>query len=49
MDSETDLPIKEIILCVGYTNVSSFIRKFKKIEGITPGKYRELIQSTPCR
>ena len=46
---ETDLPIKEIILCVGYTDVSSFIRKFKKIEGITPGKFRELIQSTPCR
>ena len=46
---ETDLPIKEIILCVGYMDVSSFIRKFKKMEGITPGQYRELIQSMPCR
>ncbi|MEG2303378.1 MAG: helix-turn-helix domain-containing protein [Niameybacter sp.] len=26
----------------GYQNVSSFIRQFKKIEGITPGEYRKL-------
>ena len=40
--SETDAPIRELILRVGYADVSSFTRKFKKIEGITPGQYRSM-------
>lgn len=39
---ETDLNINEIVFEVGYSNSSSFIRRFKAQTGITPGKYREL-------
>lgn len=38
----TQLPLKDIAEEVGYYHVSSFIRRFKKIEGITPGEYRKL-------
>jgi AraC-like DNA-binding protein len=37
----TNLPIKDVIISVGYTDVTSFNRKFKKIEGITPGQFRK--------
>lgn len=37
----TDILIKDIILEIGYYDVSSFLRKFKQCEGITPGAYRE--------
>ncbi|WP_168735612.1 AraC family transcriptional regulator [Cohnella fermenti] len=37
----TDRPIKEIILEAGYQDMSSFIKKFKKSEGMTPGDYRK--------
>ncbi|QUI25414.1 AraC family transcriptional regulator [Vallitalea pronyensis] len=38
------LPIKEICTEIGYTNVSSFIRRFKQFHELTPGQYRELYQ-----
>ncbi|MBS4219096.1 AraC family transcriptional regulator [Bacillus sp. FJAT-49711] len=38
----SDVTVKEIGQLVGYTNIHSFIRIFKKYEGITPGKYREI-------
>jgi two-component system response regulator YesN len=41
----TDRPIKEIILEAGYTDIANFIRKFRSLEGCTPGQYRE--QYTP--
>lgn len=37
----TALPLYEIVLRVGYQDVSSFIRKFKKELAMTPGEYRE--------
>lgn len=37
------LNILEVAKEVGYTNSKTFIRVFKKIEGTTPGKYRELV------
>ena len=37
----TSKPIEEICIEVGYENVSSFRRKFKKEEGMTPSQYRE--------
>jgi len=37
---ETEQNINEISWNVGYHNVESFIRIFKKMEGCTPGEYR---------
>lgn len=39
---ETDKPIKEIVESSGYSDLSSFVRKFKSLEGVTPGQYRKL-------
>lgn len=38
--TETEYPIKKICRKVGYNNVSSFSRLFKKNTGVTPSKYR---------
>lgn len=38
----TSLPIKDIIIQIGYCDSSSFTRKFKQMVGMTPGKYRAL-------
>ena len=38
----TDEPIENVIKSIGYFDVSSFIRKFKKDLGITPGEYRKI-------
>ncbi|MDQ1912663.1 helix-turn-helix domain-containing protein [Paenibacillus sp. GD4] len=37
---EQDWPLKTIAEQVGYYNVSSFIRRFKQLVGMTPGEYR---------
>lgn len=39
---ETDQSIMQIAEAVGYGNSNSLIRAFKKYNGITPGKFREL-------
>ena len=39
--AETELTINEISYRIGYRNVESFVRIFKKIEGSTPTEYRE--------
>lgn len=38
---ETDKSIKNIVLQIGYIDVSNFTRKFKQKEGITPLQYRK--------
>ncbi len=43
--TETDLPIKDIVESAGYIDASSFTRKFKSTEGITPGQYRQATQA----
>ena len=40
---ETDKAVFEICAEIGYVDTNSFIKKFKKFEGITPGKYREFM------
>ncbi len=42
----SDASVQEIIEGVGYQSMSSFIRKFKALEGITPGQYRILYAKT---
>ena len=37
----TDIPIKDIVSQIGYSDVSSFIRRFKQQTKITPGEYRK--------
>lgn len=39
--SDSALALKDISCQVGYYNVSSFIRRFKQLYGITPGDYRK--------
>ncbi len=38
----TDHMIKDIVANVGYLDIASFTRKFKEMEGVTPGEYRRL-------
>lgn len=38
---ETDHTITEIAANIGYNNANSFIRFFKRYEGLTPGDYRK--------
>ena len=33
-------PIKEIAASAGYNDLTNFTRKFKSMEGVTPGEYR---------
>ncbi|NOU94650.1 helix-turn-helix domain-containing protein [Paenibacillus sp. LMG 31456] len=39
--STTDRRIADIALQVGYQNENSFIRSFRKLKSVTPGKYRD--------
>lgn len=42
----TDLPVSQIARIIGYTEVSGFTKAFKKIEGVSPNKYREINKLT---
>ncbi|MCZ8520798.1 MULTISPECIES: helix-turn-helix domain-containing protein [Paenibacillus] len=43
---ETPMKIADIALQVGYQNENSFIRVFRKVKSITPGRYREGAKSS---
>lgn len=43
---QSDRSIHDIVESIGYQNTSSFIRKFKAVEGMTPKRYRELYSGT---
>lgn len=43
--SDTDYSITEIAMTVGFTSVSRFYPVFQKMEGITPGEFRNKIRS----
>ena len=38
----TSKSIKSVMSSIGYMDTASFVRKFKSIEGITPGQYRQI-------
>ena len=40
--SETALSLNEVAVSCGFINSNALIRTFKRYEGVTPGKYREL-------
>jgi len=41
--SETNCLIKDIVDKIGYSDVASFTRTFRKMEGVTPGEYRKMM------
>jgi AraC-like DNA-binding protein len=41
--SQKELRVKEVAGRTGFYNISTFIRVFKKIVGVTPGEYREVM------
>lgn len=41
---DTDLPLKTIAEQVGYYNISSFTRRFKLNQGVTPGDWRKIVR-----
>jgi AraC-like DNA-binding protein len=41
MDEHADMKINDVAGMVGWNNANTFIRAFKKHEGITPGQYRQ--------
>ena len=43
--NEKDISVNELSKKVGYLSADSFIRVFKRIEGTTPGSYKEKYQS----
>lgn len=38
----TNTPVKDIVKEIGYIDESQFNRKFKSLEGVTPGQYRKM-------
>ncbi len=42
---ETTLTVNEIALQTGFTNSAVLIRTFKKLNGITPGQYRQTVKA----
>ena len=43
-ETKGTISAKEVMQMVGYTNLNTFIRVFKKYEGITPGEYCKMQQ-----
>ena len=39
---QSDETIRELVLQIGYNDVPNFLRKFKSLEGMTPGQYRQM-------
>jgi YesN/AraC family two-component response regulator len=38
----TDYSVTQIAKSIGYTEVSGFTKAFKKFEGVSPNKFREI-------
>lgn len=42
--AETDMPISQLALQVGYSSSNAFIRAYRNIEGVSPGTYRTRVR-----
>ena len=40
----SDIMLKDIVQDIGFSDTSTFIKKFRSVYGMTPGRYRELNQ-----
>lgn len=45
--TETDYPIRDIVIKVGYIDVSSFSKKFKQLTHVSPSEYRKSLNRLP--
>ncbi|MGG1516437.1 helix-turn-helix domain-containing protein [Paenibacillus oryzisoli] len=45
----TEKNVSDVAGCVGFNDVTVFIRTFKKFEGVTPGKYKEMASESRLR
>ena len=45
LSERPELTVQEVALQVGYSNVDSFIRAFRRIEDLTPGKFRKNMEN----
>ncbi len=43
---QMDLPVHQVASMAGFANLQTFIRVFKKYEGLSPGRYRSAVLST---
>ncbi len=43
---QMDLPVHQVASLAGFANLQTFIRVFKKYEGLSPGRYRSAVLST---
>ena len=46
--SKEDLPITEVALDCGFADLSNFVRTFKRVAGMSPGKFRKKFQDRPA-
>ena len=46
--SREDLPITEVALDWGFADLSNFVRTFKRVAGMSPGKFRKKFQDRPA-
>lgn len=45
LKEQPELSIHEVSLMIGYVNCESFIRLFKRKQGVTPGRYRAMLKN----
>lgn len=43
--TDSDLPVSQVAFDAGFSNISNFIRQFKRVKGIAPLKFRKRYQS----
>jgi AraC family transcriptional regulator len=46
--SREDLPITDVALDCGFADLSNFVRTFKRVAGMSPGKFRKKFQERPA-
>jgi AraC-like DNA-binding protein len=46
--SQGDLPVTEVALDCGFADLSNFVRTFRRVAGMSPGKFRKKFQDRPA-